>query len=107
VKYQEYQEVPAYEQAIYKDSMVANVEDGKLIWAGKDGFVPPPVGSKVIVRINSLGEAEVKGYFSQDGFLGLLVVLDNAPEWYVKQNGDAKKVGHVFGPEVKLKETTK
>jgi hypothetical protein len=99
--YKEYAEVPAYEQAAYKDGFVSNVAEGKLVWANKDGFQPPPVGSKVMVRINSLGVAEVKGYFSQEGYLGLLVVLDNAPEWYVKQNGDAKKVGHVFGPEVK------
>jgi hypothetical protein len=102
MSYQEYQEIPAYEQALWgENGNIVNAEKGKLIWGGKDGFVPPPVGEKIIVRINSLGEAEVKGYFSQDGFLGLLVVLDNAPEWYVKQNGDAKKVGHVFGPEVK------
>jgi len=99
--YKEYAELPAFEQAVYENGFVSNVEEGKLVWANKDGFQPPPVGSKVMVRINSLGEAEVKGYFSQEGFLGLLVVLDNAPEWYVKQNGDAKKVGHVFGPEVR------
>ncbi|MBT1509375.1 hypothetical protein KIP88_02575 [Bradyrhizobium sp. SRL28] len=104
MSYQEYQEIPAFEQAIYKDGFVSNVEEGKLVWANKDGFQPPPVGSKVMVRINNLGVAEVKGYFSQEGYLGLLVVLDNAPEWYIKQNGDAKKVGHVFGPEVKALE---
>jgi hypothetical protein len=102
--YKEYAELPAYEQAVYKDGFPVAPPEGGLIWAGKDGFQPPPVGSKVMVRMNGLGAAEVKGYFSQEGYLGLLVVMDNAPEWYVKQNGDAKKVGHVFGPEVKALE---
>jgi hypothetical protein len=103
--YQEYSEVPAYEQAVWgENKMVLPPQEGKLVWANKDGFQPPPVGSKVMVRMNGLGEAEVKGYFSEEGYLGLLVVMDNAPDWYVKQNGDAKKVGHVFGPEVKALE---
>jgi hypothetical protein len=101
VSYQEYQQVPAYEQAVYENGMVANAKEGALIWAGK--VAPPPVGEKIVVTINSLGEAEVVGYFSQDGFLGLRTKLDNPPAWYLKQNG-GNVPGHVFGPEIKAKE---
>lgn len=98
MSYQEYQEVPIYVQAIYKDGMVANAKDGALVWAGK--VPPPPVGEKVHLTINSLGEAAVVGYFSQDGFLGLRTKLDNPPDWYLKQN-KGNVVGCVFGPEFK------
>lgn len=99
--YMEYQEIPAWEQAVWKDGMVANPKGGMLIWGGKNGVVPPPVGEKINVSMNGLGNGNVVGYFSEESFLGLLVILDNAPEWFIKQNGDAKKVCHVFGPEWK------
>jgi hypothetical protein len=99
MSYQEYQEVPAFEQAVYKDGMPSNKPpEGVLIWAGK--VAPPPVGEKIMLTINSLGEAAVVGYFGQDGYLGLRTKLDNPPAWYLKQNG-GNKVGHVFGPEFK------
>jgi hypothetical protein len=94
--YKEYSEVPAYEQAVYKDGLP--VKSDALIWAGK--VPPPPVGEKINVSMNGLGEAAVVGYFSQDGFLGLRTKLDNPPAWYLKQNG-GNAVGHVFGPEFK------
>ena len=98
VSYQEYQEIPAYEQAVYEDGFPVKSE--ALIWAGKNGFAPPPIGSKVKVTINGLGNAEVVGYFSEEGYLGLRTKLDNPPAWYLKQNG-GNVVGNVFGPEVK------
>ena len=98
--YKEYAEVPAYEQAVYKDGMVSNDRQGVLIWAGKYAAKPPAVGEKVNVIINNCGPAVVIGYFSQDGFLGLRVQHDNPPAWYLKQNG-GNVPGHVFGPEFK------
>jgi hypothetical protein len=98
--YKEYQEVPAYVQAVWgEDKMVAN-KDAGLIWASKDGLQPPKVGEKIRVSMNSLGNGEVVGYFSQEGFLGLLVKLSDPPEWYIKQN-KGNVVGHIFGPEWK------
>ena len=96
--YQEYQEVPPYEPAVYKDGMPIVADDGKLIWAGK--VPPPPIGEKVRVSMNSLGNGDVVGYFSLEGYLGLRVKLDNPPEWYVKQN-KGNVVGQIFGPEFK------
>jgi len=98
--YKEYEELPAYEQGVYKDGLPVKSPVDGLIWAGKDGFQPPPVGSVVKVSMNGLGNAEVVGYFSQEGYLVLRVKLANPPEWYVKQN-KGNVVGHVFGPEVK------
>jgi hypothetical protein len=96
MSYQEYQEVPAYEQAVYKDGMPVKSE--ALIWAGP--VAPPPVGEKIKVSMNGLGNGDVVGYFSQEGYLGLRVQLDNPPGWYVKQN-KGNPVGHIFGPEFK------
>ena len=98
MSYQEYQEVPAYEPAVYKDGMPVVVDGGALIWANT--LAPPPVGEKVRVSMNGLGTGDVVGYFSLEGYLGLRVKLDSPPEWYVKQNG-SNKVGHIFGPEFK------
>jgi hypothetical protein len=102
--YKQYSEVPAYEQAIWKDKMVANARDGVLIWGGKNGVLPPPVGEKINVDMNRLGNAVVVGYFSQHGFLGLRTKLDNPPDWYLKQNG-GNVIGHIYGPEFKPLET--
>jgi len=108
VSYQEYQEVPAYVQAVWgEDKLVANKGDA-LVWANKDGQAPPKVGEKIRVHMNNLGNAEVVGYFSQEGFLGLRVKFSDPPEWYVKQN-KGNPVGHIFGPEWKpiVKEESK
>jgi hypothetical protein len=99
LSYQEFDAVPAYEQAVYKDGMVSNDKTGAAIWAGK--APPPAIGSKVTVIINNLGPAVVVGYFVEAGFLGLRVQHDSPPDWYIKQN-KGNVVGHVFGPEVKL-----
>jgi hypothetical protein len=96
--YKEYSEVPAYEQAVYKDGLPVKSE--ALIWAGK--VPPPPVGEKINVNMNSLGNGDVVGYFSLEGYLGLRVQLDNPPDWYIKQN-KGNSVGHIFGPEFKAK----
>ena len=59
---------------------------------------PPAIGAKVRANFNKLGTGEVVGYFVEDGFLGLLVTLDNPPDWHIKQNGRGVKA-HLFGPE--------
>jgi hypothetical protein len=97
--YKEYSEIPVWEQAVYENGLPVNTK-AVLIWAGKNGVVPPPVGEKITVTMNGLGNGDVVGYFSQEGYLGLRVKLDNPPDWYVKQN-KGNEVGHVFGPEFK------
>jgi hypothetical protein len=97
--YKEYSEVPVYEQAVWENGAVVNTK-AVLIWGGKNGVLPPPVGEKITVTMNGLGNGDVVGYFSQDGYLGLRVQFDSPPEWYVKQN-KGNPVGHIFGPEFK------
>jgi len=87
--YTEHDSVPAYGQG----------EGDAVRWSGK--APPPAIGEKVTVSMNGLGEATVVGYFTKEGWLGLLTKLDNPPDWYVKQNG-GNKVGHIFGAECKL-----
>jgi hypothetical protein len=91
--------LPAYELAVFGEQgniVNARVSD-KPVWSGKQA--PPKIGAKVLVRINRIGEAKVRGYFAQDGYLGLLVSPSNPPEWYVKQNGK-KADCHVYGAEI-------
>jgi hypothetical protein len=102
--YKEYAELPAYVQAVYTEKgLVGNVSpdgaDGaKPVWSGKTP--PPAVGEKIKVPMNGLGMGDVTGYFTESGFLGVLVKFDSPPEWYVKQNGP-NTVGHIFGIEMK------
>ena len=68
----------------------------KLRWVCKNPI--PPVGSKVNVKINGIGESTVLRYFVEYGFIGLLVQPTNPPAWYIKQNG-ADEPCHVFPAE--------
>ena len=68
----------------------------KLRWVCKNPI--PPVGTKVNVKINGIGESTVLRYFVEYGFIGLLVQPVNPPAWYIKQNG-ADEPCHVFPAE--------
>lgn len=61
----------------------------------------PPVGSFVRATVNSIGTCEVLGYFTQQGFLGIVALPMNPPRWYVAQNGDECPC-HLFGCEYSL-----
>lgn len=76
--------------------------------AGKwSGDLPiPKIGEKVRINFNKLGSGIVKGYFIEHGYVGVLVKLDNPPEWKKKQHPPGSKyhgVAHVFGAEIKEK----
>lgn len=66
---------------------------------------PPAVGDSVTVSMNGLGRGTVTGYFTQGGFLGLMVQLDAPPEWYVRQNG-GNPPAPVFGAEASCSPTS-
>jgi hypothetical protein len=93
--------LPAYTKAVYVDGMVAN-KDAGLIWGRKDDVAPPAIGSAVTVTINQLGTGTVIGYFTQEGYLGLVVQLVAPPAWFLKQNNNRNPACHVFGPEFKI-----
>jgi hypothetical protein len=72
---------------------------------------PPAIGSPIIATINACGPAIVTGYFTLEGYLGLMCDLITPPDWQVKQNanqarkGFGNHAGHVFGPEFKPADT--
>lgn len=92
--YTEMQTIPDYVAPIWHDGKVLNRDE--LKWSGKEA--PPAIGDRVYVTVNNCGPAKVLGYFTVDGYLGLLVKLEEPPEWFLKQNG-GNIDGHVFGAE--------
>lgn len=73
-----------------------------LKWSAE--FDPPPIGSDVILRINAIGLANVVGYATLDGYLGLMTVPYNPPAWWIEQNGPPGEAepALAFGAEVAL-----
>lgn len=69
-------------------------------WGKTAAFpTPPPIGTRVRVKINQLGTGTVQGYFIEHGWVGVHVLPDNRPEWHVKQN-PGKNYYLVFGIEI-------
>ncbi len=95
--YQQMSELPEYEHITAMP--IPPASEGKVRWTGP--AAPPAIGTAVVATINNCGPATVTGYFTQDGFLGLLVKLSDPPAWHSRQNkGDP--TGHLFGPEFRL-----
>ena len=67
-------------------------------WSGKGAI--PAVGDTVNVRLNSIGEGCVTGYFVQDGYVGVKVKIFNPPEW-MKCNNPEGEDSFIFGAEIK------
>lgn len=89
-----------------------DAEGKPMMWSGD--FPIPPVGSRVFVRMNRIGWAVVKGYFESCGFVGLMTLPLNPPEWLIKQRKRDQKetqpkwakegIGCTFGNECSLEE---
>lgn len=75
--------------------------DGHNLWSGEGE--PPAIGTRVRVPSNNLGEGAVVGYFIAGRFLGVRVVFDDPPSWYVEKSGAAYP-GHCFGAEIAVLE---
>ncbi|USN15626.1 hypothetical protein KIKIMORA_05080 [Brevundimonas phage vB_BpoS-Kikimora] len=91
-------DLPQWE-ALEWDADGRPVETQSLLprWGGEEP--PPAVGSEVEANFNNLGRAVVTGYFTEGGFLGLIVRFVDPPAYLTKQNkGDV--IGHLFGPEI-------
>ena len=91
--YAEYETIPDHVQL-----PIAQAGASLVRWISPNP--PPPVGTEVQITFNGLGRGTVKGYFVEEGYLGLLVQIHNKPDWYVRQNGP-NSLGHIFGPEFK------
>lgn len=70
------------------------------LWTGVGE--PPAVGEKVYIRINQLGFGTVTGYAVAEGYLGVLVQVDEAtrPAWSKKSNPE-NLPGLTFGTELR------
>lgn len=55
----------------------------EMKWSGA-GLLPQ-IGERVYMKINSIGFGKVEGYCDSHGWLGLLVMPENPPDWYRKQ----------------------
>ena len=53
---------------------------------------------------SKLGPAVVRGYFTESGWLGLLVELSNPPRWWINQKVSERNICHIFGPEFRVVE---
>lgn len=70
-----------------------------LKWSNRD-FVPE-IGERVFIRMNGFGAGTVVAYFTEAGWLGVEVVVDERPEWHVKANKDTHPNPLVFGAEIR------
>mgnify|MGYP001807119148 CR=1 FL=1 len=61
----------------------------------------PPVGSLVRATVNGIGTCEVLGYFTSEGFLGVVGLPMDPPRWYLAQKGEECPC-HLFGCEYAL-----
>lgn len=71
-------------------------------WSGDEE--PPAVGTKILISMNGIGPAIVRGYFVECGWLGVLTEVLSPPDWWVKQNvkpGKPQPLSHAFGVEIK------
>ena len=81
------------------DGKPLDPKPGKVRWSNV--VSPPKIGQVINVKMNSLGHATTTGYFTQDGWLGVLCKLHDAPDWHRQQN-DGDPTGHVFGAELAI-----
>lgn len=94
IKYQEYSALPAFRHSTPDEKPVAG---DSLLWSGKADV--PALGSFIDIRMNQIGPAEVIGYFSDAGWLGVLAKPLSPPEWFIRQEG-YNRTCHVFGAEI-------
>lgn len=83
---------------IYLSAYLKGLEkfpEGK--WSGT--FIPE-IGEKIVAAVNGIGESEVLGYYLQAGWIGVIALPNNPPEWFVKQNGKNAVCG-LFGAEIR------
>jgi hypothetical protein len=64
--------------------MIYRSERGEeLRWSA--GFSLPKIGDRIRITINSIGEAEVTGFFKEGGFVGVMTKALDPPKWLKEQ----------------------
>jgi hypothetical protein len=68
-------------------------------WSGVENYATPPaIGARVRVGVNGLGFGVVTGYYVEEGFLGVTVMLESPP---AHREGLRSKPCHTFGAELR------
>lgn len=98
--YAKHDTLPAYELAQWDADGRTVLNKDAVKW-GNEGIAPPAIGTRIQVTMNNLGPGTVRGYFTECGWLGLLVEFHEPPQWWVKQNAPNRPLGHIFGIEFK------
>ncbi len=70
---------------------------GKLKWSGT---FEPKKHQRVRV-LGGFGFGRITGFFEEHGFRGVIVALEDAPEWHKRQQNNDPEVW-VFGMEIEL-----
>jgi hypothetical protein len=78
-----------------------------LRWSGDFGL--PAIGSKIFVTMNGIGWSTVRGFFSSEGYLGVMEHADDPPEYLIRQHREnpgtldwqREGIGCVFATEFK------
>ncbi|MTJ93906.1 MAG: hypothetical protein F8N36_13770 [Desulfovibrio sp.] len=97
--YQEYEQFPEYRTGRLPSGALDKSVTEIPKWNSE---APPPAkGSYVHCRINAIGPCIVTGYFTEDGYLGILVKLLDPPAWHIRQQG-YNTTAHLFGPEFSM-----
>ena len=105
-------EIETVESATF--SIYLNESGERLKWSGE--FPLPEVGSRVYVAMNRIGWAIVKGYFESEGYVGVMTLPTEPPEWLRAQREEEKRdpkyaelaqwakegIGCEFGAEILL-----
>ncbi len=68
--------------------------EGILLWSGKGDI--PTIHGQPTCHMNGIGKVRVTGYFSEEGYFGVICSALAPPEWLLRQcpeGGDS----HIFG----------
>lgn len=87
-------EMPKYVRRVGSERPYADA-----LWTGVGD--PPRFGDRVTVTINRLGPGTVTGYAVVEGYLGVMIKVDDdtRPEWHKTQN-PKNQPSLAFGPEI-------
>lgn len=80
---------------------LSTLADG-TIWSGD---FKPSMHQRVHIKMNNLGEGRICDFFTEAGYKGVIVKLDNAPKWHRLQfpeGHEAHNKAWCFGIELEL-----
>jgi hypothetical protein len=76
-------EMPTRTGEKFKGHDLYNSGDQQLRWSAH--FPLPSIGARIFITMNSIGWANVEGYFREEGFVGVMTKAENPPQWLREQ----------------------